>query len=281
MKIKFIAFYIREYEHIVLVHYRDVSEREEVTSLNKQNICYTKAGTWVSLYDVMAGLTFQGQQTGGQVYQFAPILSTQNVSYNQYIGDSSDIYQQSSTSPGVAEVNSNLEGSASSSEFGQALKMLKEQLSIGDEHVNSVDPHYIQPESLDSLQFLEYSDIDHLAQPTTVYQRPENNKLERCYGGNFGAQYSAKNDSNKLERCYGGYVGGAEYHSSNLMLVKNGSGPSGTPKLYSIGFDTQFFLSISSLDDFDAIQYSGKIFMFIHLSFTSLSEKVSMVIHWL
>jgi len=45
MKIKFIAFYIREYEHIVLVHYRDVSEREEVTSLNKQNICYTKAGT--------------------------------------------------------------------------------------------------------------------------------------------------------------------------------------------------------------------------------------------
>jgi hypothetical protein len=249
MKIKFIAFYIREYEHIVLVHYRDVSEREE------------------------------GQQTGGQVYQFAPILSTQNVSYNQYIGDSSDIYQQSSTSPGVAEVNSNLEGSASSSEFGQALKMLKEQLSIGDEHVNSVDPHYIQPESLDSLQFLEYSDIDHLAQPTTVYQRPENNKLERCYGGNFGAQYSAKNDSNKLERCYGGYVGGAEYHSSNLMLVKNGSGPSGTPKLYSIGFDTQFFLSISSLDDFDAIQYSGKIFMFIHLSFTSLSEKVSMVIH--
>jgi hypothetical protein len=63
------------------------------------------------------------------------------------------------------------------------------------------------------------------------------------------------------------------------MLVKNGSGPSGTPKLYSIGFDTQFFLSISSLDDFDAIQYSGKIFMFIHLSFTSLSEKVSMVIH--
>ncbi|KAG7589212.1 Ankyrin repeat-containing domain superfamily [Arabidopsis suecica] len=196
-----------EYEHIVLVHYRDVSDREE------------------------------GQQTGGQVYQFAPIpstlfsspnsIGTQNVSYNHYIGDSSDIHQHSSTSPGIAEVNSNLEGSASSSEFGQALKMLKEQLSIGDEHVNSVDPLYIQPESLDSLQFLEYSnDRDHLVQPTTAYQRPENNKLERCYGGNFGAQYNAKNDSNKLERCYGGYVG-AEYHSSNLMLVKNDSGGTG------------------------------------------------------
>ncbi|CAE5963250.1 unnamed protein product [Arabidopsis arenosa] len=196
-----------EYEHIVLVHYRDVSDREE------------------------------GQQTGEQVYQFAPIpstlfsspnsIGTQNVSYNHYIGDSSDIHQHSSTSPGIAEVNSNLEGSASSSEFGQALKMLKEQLSIGDEHVNSVDPLYIQPESLDSLQFLEYSnDRDHLVQPTTVYQRPENNKLERCYGGNFGAQYNAKNDSNKLERCYGGYVG-AEYHSSNLMLVKNDSGGTG------------------------------------------------------
>ncbi|XP_020890717.1 calmodulin-binding transcription activator 4 isoform X1 [Arabidopsis lyrata subsp. lyrata] len=197
-----------EYEHIVLVHYRDVSDREE------------------------------GQQAGGQVYQFAPIpstlflspnsIGTQNVSYNHYIGDSSDIHQQhSSTSPGIAEVNSNLEGSGSSSEFEQALKMLKEQLSIGDEQVNSVDPLNIQPESLDSLQFLEYSnDRDHLVQPTTIYQRPENNKLERCYGGNFGAQYNAKNDSNKLERCYGGYVG-AEYHSSNLMLVKNDSGGTG------------------------------------------------------
>lgn len=127
--------------------------------------------------------------------------------------------------------------------------MLKEQLSIGDEQVNSVDPLNIQPESLDSLQFLEYSnDRDHLVQPTTIYQRPENNKLERCYGGNFGAQYNAKNDSNKLERCYGGYVG-AEYHSSNLMLVKNDSG---TPKLYSIGF----FLSISSLYDVDTTLYS-------------------------
>lgn len=36
MKIKFIALDIREYEHIVLVHYRDVSDREEVISLNKQ-----------------------------------------------------------------------------------------------------------------------------------------------------------------------------------------------------------------------------------------------------
>ncbi|XP_010470633.1 PREDICTED: calmodulin-binding transcription activator 4 isoform X1 [Camelina sativa] len=187
-----------EYEHIVLVHYRDVSDREE------------------------------GYQTSGQVYQFAPVPATQNASYNHYIGDSTDINQHSSTSPGTAEVISDLEGSASSSELGQALKKLKEQLSIGDEHVDSVVQPYIQPESLDSLQFLECSnDMDHFAQPpTTVYQRPENNRLERCYGGNFGAQYHAKNDSNRLERCYGGYVG-AQYHSSNLMLVKNDSGGTG------------------------------------------------------
>ncbi|XP_023643087.1 calmodulin-binding transcription activator 4 isoform X1 [Capsella rubella] len=196
-----------EYEHIVLVHYRDVSDREE------------------------------GNQTNGQVYQFAPVptthfsspnsIGTQNASYNHYIGDSTDIHQHSSTSHGTAEVISELEGSASSSELGQALKKLKEQLSIGDEHVDSIDPPYIQPESLDSLQFLGCSnDIDHLPQPTTRYQRPENNKLERCYGGNFGAQYNAKNDSNKLERCYGGYVG-AQDRSSNLMLVKNDSGGTG------------------------------------------------------
>lgn len=168
----------------------------------------------------MVGLIVQGTQTSGQVLQFSPALSTlfsspnsigtQNVRYNHYVGDSTDIHQHSSTSPGTAEVNSDLEGSTNSSEYRvrQALKKLEEQLSIGEDNVNSLDPLYVQNESLDSLQFL---DIDNLAQPATVYQRPENNKLERCYGG---------------------YIG-AEYHSNNLMVVKNGSG---TPKLHIIDF---------------------------------------------
>lgn len=239
----------------------------------------------------MVGLIFQGKQTSGHVLQFSPnpstlfsspsSIGTQNAGYNHYIGDSTDIHQHSSSSPGIAEVNSDVVfkssrvetpgGSGSSYEFEkrQALKRLEEQLSIGDDNVNTVDPLYFQKESLDSLQFLEFSkDIDHLAQPATVNQRPENNRLGRCYGGYVGGQFIAntldplytqkesldslqflecsedinhltqpatvhqRQENNKLERCYGGYVG-AQYHSNNLMLVKNDSG---MQKLYSISF---------------------------------------------
>uniref|UniRef100_A0A1J3IFE7 Calmodulin-binding transcription activator 4 n=1 Tax=Noccaea caerulescens TaxID=107243 RepID=A0A1J3IFE7_NOCCA len=245
------------YEHIVLVHYRDVSEGKE------------------------------GKQTSGQVLQFSPnrttlfsspsSIGTQNASFNHYVGDSTDIHQHSSTSPaGNAEVNSDVVfksngvetpgGSTSSNEFErrQALKRLEEQLSLGDDHVNTIDPLYTQSENLDSLQFLGFgNDMDHIAEPSTVHQRPENSKLERCYGGYVGAQYNANTvdpvytqnesldslqflidcptdtnhlaqpatlhqrpENNRLERCYGGYVG-AQYHSNNLMLVKNDSGGKG------------------------------------------------------
>ncbi|XP_024013760.1 calmodulin-binding transcription activator 4 isoform X1 [Eutrema salsugineum] len=241
-----------EYEHIVLVHYRDISEGKE------------------------------GKQTSGHMLQFSPnpatffsspsSIATQNASYSHYIGDSTDIHQQhSSTSPGIAEVNSDVvfksngvetpEGSGSSYEFEnrQAIKRLEEQLSLGDDNVDTVDPLNVQNESLDSLLYL---DIDHLAQPASVHQRPENNKLERSYGGYVGAQYNAnaidslytqnesldsllslefsrdidqfaqpasvnqRPENNRLERCYGGYIG-ADYHSNNLMLVKNDSGGKG------------------------------------------------------
>ncbi|CAH2065869.1 unnamed protein product [Thlaspi arvense] len=246
-----------EYDHIVLVHYRDITEGKE------------------------------GKQTNGTVLQFSPnpstlfsspsSIGTQNVSYNHYVGDSTDIqHHHSSTSPGTTEVNSDVvfksngvetpEGSGSSFEFEkrQALKRLEEQLSLGDDNGNSVDPLNTQNESLDSLQFLEFSgDIDHhLAQPETVYRRPEHNRLGRCYGGYVGAQYNAntveplytqnesldsllsiefskdidllaqpetvhqRTENNRLGRCYGGYVG-AQYHSNNLMLVKNDSGGKG------------------------------------------------------
>ena len=109
-----------------------------------------------------------------------------------------------------------------------------------------------------------------------MYQRPENNKLERCYGGYVGAQYNvdplySQNESldsllsldctedinhhaqpasghqrpenNRLERSYGGYIG-ADYHPNNLTLAKNDTG---TPKVTKRWFsDTWlFFLSIS------------------------------------
>ncbi|KFK41134.1 hypothetical protein AALP_AA2G090200 [Arabis alpina] len=240
-----------EYKHIVLVHYRDVSEGQE------------------------------GNQSSGHILQFSSdpatlfsspsSIGTQNASYNHQFGDSTDIQQHSSSSPGLAEVNSDVMfmssrvetpgGSGNSSEFEklQALKNIEKLLSIEDDNVNTVvDPLYIQNESLDSLQYL---DIDHVSQPATVYNRPESNKLERCYGGYVGAHYNADSvdplytqkesldslqflegakdinhltqpatvlqrpDNNKLERCYGGYVG-AQYHSNNLMLVKNDSGGS-------------------------------------------------------
>lgn len=223
-------------------------------------------------------LSLQRRQTSGTVLQFsqnAPALfsspssiGTQNASYSHYFGDSTDVLQQhSSTSPGVAEVNSEVvfngngvetpEGSGSSYEFEnrQAIKRLEEQLSLGDDIVSTVDPLYAQNGSLDSLQFL--------AQPETLYQRPENNKLERCYGGYVGAQYNVdplysqnesldsllsldsaedinhlaqpatghqRPESNRLERSYGGYIG-VDYHPNNLTLVKNDSG---TLKLQSI-----------------------------------------------
>ncbi|KAF8063930.1 hypothetical protein N665_1175s0008 [Sinapis alba] len=231
-----------EYEHIALVHYRDVSDGKE------------------------------GKQTSGTILQFSPNPSTlgstgtQNASYSQYIGVSSDIHQQqqhsSTTSAGNVEVNSDVfcnsneaetpKGSGSSYEVEnrEALKRLEEQLSLGDDDVSK--------------------DIDHLAQPATVHQRPESSsKLERCYGRHVGAQYNKplhnlnsllslecredinhvaqpaaghertennrlersygmyiRTENNKLERSYGGHIG-AEYHSNNLMLVKDDSGGSG------------------------------------------------------
>ncbi|KAF8100029.1 hypothetical protein N665_0232s0005 [Sinapis alba] len=244
------------YDHIVLVHYRDISDGRE----GRQT----------------SGTILQFSQNASALFSSPSSIGTQSASYNHYIGDSADVLQQhSSTSPGIAEVNSEVvfnskgvetpEGSGSSYEFEnrQAIKRLEEQLSLGDDIVNTVDPLYAQNESLDSLQFLEFSkDVDHLAQPPSVYQRPENNKLERCYGGYVGAQYNvntvdplySQNESldsllsldsaedinhlaqpatghqrpenNRLERSYGGYIG-ADYHPNNLTLVKNDSGGKG------------------------------------------------------
>ncbi|CDY12637.1 BnaA02g13050D [Brassica napus] len=230
-----------EYDHIVLVHYRDISDGKE----GRQT----------------SGTVLQFSQNASTLFSSPSSIGTQNGSYNHYIGDSTDLLQQhSSTSP---EVNSEVvfnsngvetpQGSGSSYEFEnrQAIKRLEEQLSLGDDIVSTVDPLYAQNESLDSLQFL--------AQPGTVYQRPENNKLERCYGGYVGAQYNvdplySQNESldsllsldsaedinhlaqpatghqrpenNRLERSYGGYIG-ADYHPNNLTLVKNDSGGNG------------------------------------------------------
>ncbi|XP_048616872.1 calmodulin-binding transcription activator 4-like isoform X2 [Brassica napus] len=235
-----------EYEHIALVHYRDVSDGKE------------------------------GKHSSGTVVQFSPnpsdlfsspvSIGTQNASYSHLIGDSTDIHQHhSSTSPGVNSdvvfksngVETTPKGSGSSYEFEtrEALKRLEEQLSLGD------DNNVVHNESLDGLQFLDFStDVDHLVPPlATVHQRPESSsKLGRCYGGYVGgAQYNVSTvgsplhslnsllslecteeinaqpaaghqraENNRLGRCYGGYIG-AEYHSNNLMLVKNDSGGSG------------------------------------------------------
>ncbi|CAH8383091.1 unnamed protein product [Eruca vesicaria subsp. sativa] len=229
------------YDHIVLVHYRDISDFRE----GRQT----------------SGTVLQFSQNASTLFSSPSSIGTQNTSYNHYNGVST------STSPGIAEVNSEVffnsngvetpEGSGSSYELEnrQAIKRLEEQLSLGDDIVSTVDPLYGQNESLDSLQFL--------AQPAAVYQRPENNnKLERCYGGYVGAQYNANTgdplysqnesldsllsldcaedinhltqpesehqrpENNRLVRCNGGYIG-ADYHPNNLTLVKNDSGGTG------------------------------------------------------
>ncbi|XP_010556125.1 PREDICTED: calmodulin-binding transcription activator 4-like isoform X2 [Tarenaya hassleriana] len=182
------------YEHIVLVHYRDVSEGKE------------------------------GKQSSGQILHFSLNSSsffsspsstgTQNTTHNHYVSDSAE-FRQHSSSPGSAEVSSETvlksnqvptpADSTSSSEFEvrQALRRLEEQLSLGDDNVDSVDPLFCQNENIDNLGFLECrGEIPVSAQTTTVPYQPE---------------------SNKLERCYGGYVGNQD-HSNNLMLVKNDSG---------------------------------------------------------
>ncbi|CAN7129551.1 unnamed protein product [Brassica rapa subsp. narinosa] len=223
-----------EYDHIVLVHYRDVSDAKE------------------------------GKQSSGTVLQFSLKPSTlfSSPSYSHHIGDSStDIQQQHSeaNSGVVFSSNGGEEGSGSSYEFEnrEAFKRLEEQLSLGD------DNNVVQNESLDGLQFLDFStDLDHLVPPpATIHQRPESSsKLGRCYGGYVGPQcnvgpplYSQNQsldsllsleyikdmnqlaqpeagqqrlESNRLERSYGGYIG-TEYHPNNLMLVNNGSGGSG------------------------------------------------------
>lgn len=55
---KFIALYIREYDHIVLVHYRDISDGREVTFSYKPIYILTWLYFSVSLYDVMVGFIF-------------------------------------------------------------------------------------------------------------------------------------------------------------------------------------------------------------------------------
>ncbi|KAG2322130.1 hypothetical protein Bca52824_015343 [Brassica carinata] len=222
-----------EYDHIVLVHYRDVSDKKE------------------------------GKQSSGTVLQFSLNPSTlfSSPSYSHHIGDSStDVQQQHSeaNSGVVFSSNGGEEGSGSSYE---AIKRLEEQLSLGD------DNNVVQNESLDGLQFLDFStDVDHLVPPpATVHQRPESSsKLGRCYGGYVGSQYNnvttvgpplysqnesldsllsleyikdmnqlaqpaagrQRPESNRLGRSFGGYIG-TEYHPNNLMLVNNGSGGSG------------------------------------------------------
>ena len=215
----------------------------------------------------------QGKQSSGTVLQFSLKPSTlfSSPSYSHHIGDSStDIQQQHSeaNSGVVFSSNGGEEGSGSSYEFEnrEAFKRLEEQLSLGD------DNNVVQNESLDGLQFLDFStDVDHLVPPlATVHQRPESSsKLGRCYGGYVGgAQYNVSTvgsplhslnsllslecteeinaqpaaghqraENNRLERCYGGYIG-AEYHSNNLMLVKNDSG---RPNLYIIGLDISMY----------------------------------------
>ncbi|KAJ0256061.1 Calmodulin-binding transcription activator 4 [Hirschfeldia incana] len=218
-----------EYEHIALVHYRDVSDGKE------------------------------GKQTSGTAVQFSPnsstlfsspiSIGTQNASYNQ---QHSSVEVNSNSNGGVETPK----GSGSRYEFEtrEALKRLEEQLSLGD------DDNVVQNESLDGLQFL---DIDHLVPPATVHQIPESSsKLGRCYGGYVGPQYTVgppplcsqnesldsllalectedtnllaqpaaaghqRPESNRLERCYGGYIG-ADYHSNSFSLVQNDSGGSG------------------------------------------------------
>ena len=182
-------------------------------------------------------------------FSLNPSALFSSPSYSHHIGDSStDVQQQHSE-----------EGSGSSYE---AIKRLEEQLSLGD------DNNVVQNESLDGLQFLDFStDVDHLVPPpATVHQRPESSsKLGRCYGGYVGSQYNnvttvgpplySQNESldsllsleyikdmNQLAQPAAGqqrpesnrldrsFGGyiGTEYHPNNLMLLNNGSG---RPKL--------------------------------------------------
>ncbi|XP_018446387.2 calmodulin-binding transcription activator 4 isoform X2 [Raphanus sativus] len=241
-----------EYDHIVLVHYRDVSDGNE------------------------------GRQSSGTVLQFSlnptTLFSSPSYNHHHHIGESStDIQQQqqSSTSLGIAEANSGVvfnssnsggeEGSGSSYEIEnrEAFRRLEEQLSLDDDIlVNATDP----VESLDGLDLLDFStDTDHRVPPATVHQRPESSsKLRRCCAGYVGPQYDnvvpppplysqnesldsllsleyvkdmshlaqpaaghQRPESNRLDRSNGGYFGVEYHHPNSLMLVNNDSGGSG------------------------------------------------------
>ncbi|CAH8362854.1 unnamed protein product [Eruca vesicaria subsp. sativa] len=163
-----------EYEHIALVHYRDVSDGKEV------------------------------KQTGGTGLQFSPSpstllsspnsIGTQKASYSNSIGNveiNSDVFCNSN---GVETETPKGSGTSYEFEAREAFKRLEKQLSLGDDVV--VDPLYVQIGSLDSLQFL---DTDHLAQPATVYQRPENSSN---IGGSGGSgEQKAGSWKDVLEAC--------------------------------------------------------------------------------
>ncbi|KAF9619312.1 hypothetical protein IFM89_006499 [Coptis chinensis] len=145
------------YEHIVLVHYREIIEGRHRSGLNSQG---------------SPDLSYSASQS--------PSLSTaRNPSSNSAVSDLCEPYQ-GSLSPASVEVSSELikrniidqldgnNGSGDMNSFpefevSQALRRLEEQLSLNDDDIEALSPYYGQNNNFEVLNIERTSHQDELA----------------------------------------------------------------------------------------------------------------------
>ncbi|KAJ4835921.1 hypothetical protein Tsubulata_026522 [Turnera subulata] len=138
------AFADRAYEHIVLVHYRDISEGR------------TSAGSATHLSPVSHSTFSQSPSS----------YNTQNRGSTSAVSDYYDPYQPSS-SPASVEVSSEMTvkgngestadvASTANDEVNWYLRRLEEQLSLNEDSIKEIDPVYCPDESANDVELLDY-----------------------------------------------------------------------------------------------------------------------------
>nr|GMD96771.1 calmodulin-binding transcription activator 4-like isoform X1 [Ipomoea batatas] len=131
------------YEHIVLVHYRDISE-------GRQTAGFMSQFSPVSSTSSQSPSPYSTQYAGSSVVvneSFEPYSSPGSVEISSHAATTSNGISQSSVREGVDEVSS-----SSAREMSLALRKLEEQLSLNDDSFKEIDPLYNDIDNSDGVQ---------------------------------------------------------------------------------------------------------------------------------
>ncbi|XP_031124529.1 calmodulin-binding transcription activator 4 isoform X1 [Ipomoea triloba] len=133
------------YEHIVLVHYRDISETQ-----GRQNAGFMSQFSPVSSTSSQSPSPYSTQYAGSSVVvneSYEPYSSPGSVEISSHAATTSNGISQSSVREGVDEVSS-----SSAREMSLALRKLEEQLSLNDDSFKEIDPLYNDIDNSDGVQ---------------------------------------------------------------------------------------------------------------------------------